>query len=81
MRSTLAVLYLVVFGSMVGYSGFIYAMSKLPVSVVSIYNYVNPVVAVALGWLFFREPFGSRELIAMLIIFVGVYIVKRFARH
>ena len=80
-RGTLAVLYLVVFGSMVGYSAFIYAMSKLPVSVVSIYNYVNPVVAVTLGWLFFREPFGSREMIAMLIIFVGVYIVKRFARH
>jgi drug/metabolite transporter (DMT)-like permease len=38
---------------------------------------VNPVVAVALGWLFYREPFGPRETVAMLIIFVGVALVKR----
>lgn len=78
-RSLLAVLYLVVFGSIVGYSAYIYAMSELPVAVVSIYTYVNPVVAVSLGWLFYREPFGIREAIAMAIIFVGVAIVKRNA--
>lgn len=48
-------------------------------SVVSIYNYVNPVVAVALGWLFYREPFGYREATGMAIIFVGVALVKRFS--
>jgi len=45
--------------------------------VVSLYNYVNPVVAVILGWLFYREPFGWREAGAMLVIFTGVAIVKR----
>ena len=75
-RSVWAVLYLVVFGSIVGYSSYIYVMSKLPVAVVSIYNYVNPVVAVCLGWLFYREPFGWREAAAMVVIFIGVAIVK-----
>ncbi len=74
---TLAVLYLVTFGSIVGYSAYIYVLDKLPVSIVSIYTYVNPVVAVTLGWIFYREPFGRRELAAMLIIFLGVYLVKR----
>ncbi|HWE48581.1 MAG TPA: EamA family transporter [Bryobacteraceae bacterium] len=75
-RSVLALLYLVVFGSIVGYSAFIFAMDRLPVSIVSIYPYFNAVVAMGLGWLFFREPFGLREWIAMLIIFSGVAMVR-----
>jgi drug/metabolite transporter (DMT)-like permease len=69
------------FGSLVGYSAYIYAMDRLPVAIVSIYPYVNAVVAVTLGWLFYREPFGLREAIAMMIIFAGVAIVKRYARR
>lgn len=76
MRSSLAVAYLVVFGSLVGFSSFIYSMSRLPVAIVSIYTFVNPVVAVFLGWLFFREPFGYRELVPMAIIFVGIALVR-----
>ena len=81
MRGAGALLYLVFFGSIVGYSAYVLAMARLPVAVVSLYNYVNPVVAVLLGWLLFREPFGLRETIAMLIIFLGVAIVKRLERH
>jgi len=80
-RSTAAVLYLVTFGSVVGYSAYLYVLDKLPVSVVSIYNYVNPVVAVFLGWLFYREKIGIRELLAMLVIFAGVALVKRYGRQ
>jgi drug/metabolite transporter (DMT)-like permease len=80
-RGVGAVLYLVTFGSLIGYSAYIYAMDKLPVALVSVYNYINPVVAVALGLLFYREPFGRREAIAMAIIFAGVAIVRRFGRH
>jgi drug/metabolite transporter (DMT)-like permease len=68
-----------VFGSIVGYSAFIYAMEHLPVPIVSTYTYVNPLVAVWLGWLFYREPFGSRELIALLGVFSGVAVVKYFS--
>ena len=81
MRGVLALLYLVVFGSLVGYSAYAYALDRLPVAIVSVYPYVNAVVAVALGWLFYREPFGIRESVAMLIIFAGVGIVKRYSRH
>ena len=79
LRGIAAICYLVVFGSIVGYSAYVYALSHLPVSVVSIYSYINPVVAVFLGWLFYREPFGAREAAAMAIIFAGVAIVKRYA--
>ena len=80
LRGAGAVLYLVVFGSIVGYSCFIFALNRLPVAIVSVYPYVNSVVAVTLGWLFYREPFGMREAVAMAIIFAGVTLVKRYSR-
>jgi drug/metabolite transporter (DMT)-like permease len=76
-RPICAVLYLVVFGSLLGYSAFIYSMKHLPVAVVSIYTFVNPIVAVFLGWLIFREAFGLRGLLSMLIIFAGIGLVRR----
>lgn len=69
-------LWLVTFGSIVGYSAYIYSLETLPVSLVSIYTFINPVVAVTLGRLFYNEPFGKKEMMAMLIIFAGVLIVK-----
>lgn len=79
-RGVGAILYLVVFGSIVGYSAYIFALDRLPVAIVSIYPYVNSVVAVTLGWLFYREPFGAREAAAMAVIFTGVALVKRYSR-
>jgi drug/metabolite transporter (DMT)-like permease len=73
-----ALLWLVVFGSIVGYSAYVYALDRLPVALVSIYTYVNPVVAAWLGWVFYREPFGRREALAMAVIFIGVAVVKRY---
>jgi len=69
--------YLAVFGGIIGYSSYVFAMNRLPVAVASLYTYVNPLVAVWLGWLFYREPFSLREAIGMAIIFVGVWLVKR----
>ena len=80
-RGLSAIVYLVIFGSIIGYSAYIYAMNTLPVSVVTIYNYINPIIAVMLGWLFYREIIGWRELAAMAVIFVGVWVVKRFGSH
>lgn len=73
------VAWLVTFGSIVAYSAYIYSLETLPISLVSLYTYINPVVAVALGWMFYNEPFGSKELAAMVVIFLGVGIVKRFS--
>jgi drug/metabolite transporter (DMT)-like permease len=82
-RGVSALLYLVCFGSIVGYSSYAYALDRLPVAILSVYPYVNAIVAVGLGWLFYREPFGVREAIAMVVIFAGVAVVKRYAspRH
>ncbi len=80
-RSAGAVVYLVIFGSIVGYSAYIYALDQLPVSIVTIYNYINPIVALFLGWLFYREPIGVREVIAMLIIFAGVALVRHYGKR
>jgi drug/metabolite transporter (DMT)-like permease len=80
-RSMAAVLYLITFGSVIGYSAYLYALDKLPVSVVSTYNYINPVVAILLGWLFYREQIGIREVISMMVIFTGVALVKRYGRQ
>lgn len=80
-RSAGAIVYLVIFGSIVGYSAYIYALDKLPVSLVTLYNYINPVVALGLGWLFYRERIGLREIAAMLVIFTGVALVRRYSRH
>jgi drug/metabolite transporter (DMT)-like permease len=78
-RSAGAVLYLVIFGSLIGYSAFIYALIHLPVSVVTIYNYVNPIVALLLGWAIYKEAISTLEIAAMAIIFVGVALVKHYA--
>jgi len=74
-----ALLYLVVFGSIVGYSAYVYVLERLPVALVSIYTYINPIVAVILGRLFYQEHFGRKEAVAMAIIFVGVTIVKKYS--
>ncbi len=75
-RSELALGYLVVFGSILGFTSYIYSMARLPVALVSIYLFANPIVAVWLGWLLLREPFGHRELIAMAIIFAAIGLVR-----
>jgi drug/metabolite transporter (DMT)-like permease len=74
-----AVLYLALFGSIVAYSSYLYALHHLPMAVVSIYTYINPVVAVTLGSLLYAEAFGFRELSAMLVIFLGVWLIKKIS--
>lgn len=74
-----AVVYLALFGSIIAYSAYLYSLQHLPLAIVSIYTYINPVVAVTLGWLFYREEFGLKELGAMLVIFSGVWLVKKLS--
>jgi drug/metabolite transporter (DMT)-like permease len=76
-----AIVYLAVFGGIVGFSCFMLVMSRLPVAIATIYTYVNPVVAMFLGWLVYRERVGVLEMIAMLVIFVGVAMVRRASRR
>ena len=78
-RGVGALFYLVCFGSLVGYSAYVYAMDRLPVAIVSVYPYINSIVAVALGWPFYRERFGLREAISIVVIFGAVAMVKRYS--
>jgi drug/metabolite transporter (DMT)-like permease len=75
-RSLGALLYLIIFGSLVAYSAYIYAIQKLPLSLVTMYSYINPVIAVILGWALLAEPLGWRVALATAIILVGVALVK-----
>jgi drug/metabolite transporter (DMT)-like permease len=75
-RSLGALAYLVVFGSIVAYGSFIYAMQKLPLSIVSTYAYINPVIAIILGWMLLGEPLGWRVWAATAVILGGVALVK-----
>ena len=80
-RSLMALGYLTLFGSIVAYGSYTYAVQKLPLSVVSTYSYVNPVIAVLLGWMVLAEPLGWRVITAMLIILGGVALVKTAAKR
>jgi drug/metabolite transporter (DMT)-like permease len=75
-QSILAVLYLITFGSLVGYMSFVWLMSVRPPSLVGTYAYVNPVVAVFLGWLFANEQITWHQVLALVIILTGVIIVN-----
>jgi drug/metabolite transporter (DMT)-like permease len=72
-----ALFYLVVAGSILGYSLFVYAMDRLPATIVSVYAYVNPIVAIWLGLVILNEPISVKTLIAIGITFVGVFIVNK----
>ena len=76
-RGMAAVVYLAIFGGVIGYSCYALAISRLPPATVATYTYINPVVAVFLGWWVYQERFGLREAAAMAIIFAGVAMVRR----
>ncbi len=79
-RTAGAMAYLVVAGSLVGFASYVYALKHLPVSFVSLYAYINPVIAVALGGLLLGERIDLRMLAGSAVIFVGLAIVRWSSR-
>jgi len=75
MRSVLAWVYLVAAGSLVAFPCYVYLLKHSTPARASTYAYVNPVVAVFLGWLILGEPVASRTLVASVIIVVAVAII------
>lgn len=73
----LAMSYLIVFGSIIGFASYIYAIEHLPLSLVSTYAYINPVIALVLGWYFLNEELTIYVLISALLILFGVTLVKK----
>ena len=80
-RSLLALLYLIVFGSLLGFTAFTWLLQVSTPGRVATYAYVNPVVAVALGWAVAGEPFGPRHLAASAVIIGGVALITATRRR
>jgi drug/metabolite transporter (DMT)-like permease len=76
-RTFAAMAYLSIAGSLVAYSAYIYAIQHLPLQLVSLYAYINPMIAVALGTLLLNEPLSARILVAAALVFAGTWIVGR----
>ncbi|GAA4050298.1 DMT family transporter [Flavobacterium chungnamense] len=76
LRSVLAMVYLAVFGSVVGYVAYSYLITQMSSTKVSVLSYVNVVVALFLGWLILDETITSRIIIAASLIIGGVFIVN-----
>ena len=79
-RSMIALLYLAVFGSVIAYTAYNYALTKLSAGKVSSYAYVNPAVAVVVGALLLDEVVTLRMLCAMFVILAGVAVIQREKR-
>jgi drug/metabolite transporter (DMT)-like permease len=75
-RTTTALIYMSTLGAVGGFVAYAYALRHLPVSFVSLYAYINPVIAVALGVLVLHEPFTWRMAIAAALVFAGVAVVR-----
>ncbi|HEY6211498.1 MAG TPA: EamA family transporter, partial [Vicinamibacterales bacterium] len=75
-RTAGALGYLIVFGAVIGFTAYAYALKHLPVATVSLYAYVNPVIAVALGTVAMNEPFNVRMMVAAAVVLMGMALVR-----
>jgi drug/metabolite transporter (DMT)-like permease len=74
-RSLLAIGYLIVFGSVVTFTAYVWLLTVTTATKVATHTYVNPVIAVLLGWLFAGEVFSARALIASAVIVASIYLM------
>ncbi|MEP6472033.1 MAG: EamA family transporter, partial [Acidobacteriota bacterium] len=77
-RSFVALAYLVLFGSLIGFTAYIWLLGATTPARVSTYAYVNPVVAVLLGWGFANEPMTLRTMVAAAVIVSAVVAIIRY---
>jgi drug/metabolite transporter (DMT)-like permease len=71
----IAVLYLAIFGSLAGYTSYLFLVRNVRLSAVATYAYVNPIVAVLLGWTLLHEKLHGAEWIGMAIVLISVAVV------
>ena len=72
----LALLYLITFGSVLAYAAYMYALSKLPVGIATIYAYINPLIAVIVGYLVLKEELNIYTGLAFVTIAISVFLVN-----
>lgn len=75
-RSISSVIYLGVFGSVITFSAFLYALKRVNPSQISMLNYVNTIIAVFLGWLVLNEEITTKFIIATALIICGVFVIN-----
>ncbi len=80
-QGALALTYLIVFGSLAGYTAYYWLLRNAPISLVATYAYVNPIVAVLLGWALLSEPVTSTVLLGGGLAVLGVLLVVSTERH
>lgn len=71
-----SMIYLIIFGSILAYTAYMYALKELPVGVVTLYAYINPLVAVVLGYFMMGEQLTLFTFLAFVTIATGVYVVN-----
>jgi len=81
LRGVEAELYLIVFGSLVAFTAFVWLLAHLPATRVSSHAYVNPIVAVALGYFVASEPVTLRTLAGTALVLVSVFLILRPAKQ
>ena len=75
-KTASALAYLTLFGAVGGFTAYAYALKHLPIAFVSLYAYVNPVIAVVLGTLILKESFNARLGIAAAVVLAGMALVR-----
>jgi drug/metabolite transporter (DMT)-like permease len=80
-RTAIAFLYLATIGAVGGFVAYTYALKHLTIAFVSLYAYINPIIAVVLGVLILDEPFTARMVSAAAIVFAGVALVQARQRR
>ena len=76
LNAWLALLFLVIFGSLIAYVAFNWLLTVRPPAIVSTHTYVNPVVAIAIGSAFFDEAVGGRQILALAVVLVAVIVTQ-----
>jgi drug/metabolite transporter (DMT)-like permease len=76
----LSIIYLITFGSALAFTLYMYALKHLSASVSSLYTYINPVVAILLGWALLGESLTTLELVGMAVTIAGVWLVNAGAQ-
>jgi drug/metabolite transporter (DMT)-like permease len=76
-----ALAYLIIFGSIVAFTAYSWLLRNVSTTLVATYAYVNPVVAVFLGWLIAHEPVTTSMLVAAVIIVGSVVLITTFGRE
>ena len=69
--------YLSLVGSITAFMLYTYALTKLPITIASLYAYINPLVAVVLGWVVLDEKLNFKIGIAIVVTVIGIYLVNR----